>query len=345
MKISIGPGEGQLQGVDMDMTQWIRTITSNRSKCTASTYIRHVKALIALVGKRSPRTITAQDVQQYLNDLKPSAQRTALAAVNSYLKTADRSITLDKLALKQVPQPRLIQALTDEEVRQVLGCINNEERRLLALVLFETGLRVSTICRLTVDNLHLNGEIPYIEVVELKRLTKATPPLTSTTADLLKEWNDRQGHGPQDRVFPTSNRTNIWDCLSTAGRKAGITKEVYPHLFRHGRAQKDTEAGTPLPVVLQARGWARPDFFTKRYGQPSVSISVGLAAKGLIALPDAAQPAAPAAPPPPDGSKDNQELARLRAQGLISEEALLKLWHRSEPEEKLKKSPPDIAFR
>jgi hypothetical protein len=70
-----------------------------------------------------------------------------------------------------------------------------------------------------------------------------------------------------------------------------------------------------------------------------------VAAKGLSALPDAAQPAAPTPPQPPDGSKDNQELARFRAQGLISEEALLKLWHMSEPEEKLKKRPPDIAFR
>jgi len=345
MTIHVYPGEdSQPQEVDMDMATWIRTLTANRSKSTASTYIRHVRALTDMTGRRSPRCITVEDVQQYLNPLKPSAQRTGLAAINGYLKTVDRSISEDKLSLKQQPQPRLIQALTDEEVRQVLGAITNEERRLLALVLFETGLRVSTICRLTVDNLHLDGEVPYIEVVEVKRLTRATPPLTSGTADLLKERVRRGGYGPRDRLFPTSNRANIWDCLSTAGRRAHLTKVVYPHLLRHGRAQHDTEHGTPTAVVLQARGWSRADFYLKRYGAPSVSISVGLAAKGLSALPPAAPPAA--LPKPPDGSRDNHDLALLAQQGIIDKATLAELWNRSEPDkDKPKKSPPDIAFR
>jgi len=59
--------------------------------------------------------------------------------------------------------------------------------------------------------------------------------LPERLADKLKAYAYEKKIGPQDRFFPI-NRQRAWQIIKEVGRKAKITKRVYPHLLRHSDA-------------------------------------------------------------------------------------------------------------
>src|SRR3990170_181810 len=119
----------------------------NYAERTQGIYITRV-AEMARHFKRSPDSLTTEEVRGYLRHLKErGVSRSAFAQVVSGLRFLYR-VTLDRPEMiPHIPYPRLKQrdpvVLSPEEVVRLLRAIGNVKHRTVAMVLYGAGLRIS----------------------------------------------------------------------------------------------------------------------------------------------------------------------------------------------------------
>lgn len=108
----------------------------------------------------------------------------------------------------------------------------------IVLTLLDTGLRVSELARLFVEDVDMEkGEI-FVAPYGSGRKTKSRYVYigASTRKALWKYLAERQAR-PSERLFLTEhgnamNRTSIRVLVNALGQRAGVT-DVHPHRFRH----------------------------------------------------------------------------------------------------------------
>lgn len=134
---------------------------------------------------------------------------------------------------------RIVPYLTPEEVFQMAEAASNgrkgERDKLLILLLFETGLRISEALSLTP---RIIGQYEGKPVIYLSKGKGKKPRMVACPEELahrIKSYAYSKGVGLDDRIFPI-NRKRAWQIIKGAGEKAGIQKKVFPHLLRHSDA-------------------------------------------------------------------------------------------------------------
>ena len=148
----------------------------------------------------------------------------------------------------------IVPYLTPEEVFQMAEAVsdgrNGERDKLLILLLFETGLRVSEALSLTP---RLIGQSDGKPVIYLKKGKGRKPRLVACPEDLvhrIRSYAYSKEIGIDDRIFPI-NRKRAWQIIKLAGEKAGIQKRVWPHLLRHSDAiERLRQTGNPKALQL-----------------------------------------------------------------------------------------------
>ena len=161
----------------------------------------------------------------------------------------------------------IVPYLTPEEVYLMadaaLDSRNGECDKLLILLLFETGLRVSEALSLTP---RLIGQYEGKPVVYLKKGKGSKPRMVACPEELahrIRSFAYQKQMGPDDRIFPI-NRKRAWQIVKLAGEKANLQKRVWPHLLRHSDAiERLRQTGNPEALQLHL-GHSSP-LMTMRY--------------------------------------------------------------------------------
>jgi site-specific recombinase XerD len=129
----------------------------------------------------------------------------------------------------------IVPYLTPEEVRRLVDAVasprHGERDGLLIRLLFEAGLRISEALQITLKYLESFEGRPVLRILgkgKKPRLVACPKPL----ADGLQAYAYRHQLRADDRVFPI-NRQRAHQILQAAGKKAGLPKDVHPHLLRH----------------------------------------------------------------------------------------------------------------
>jgi integrase/recombinase XerD len=173
---------------------------------------------------------------------------------------------------KRVPKTQVC-FLTGEELEALLAAPDRDTwhgRRDHALILLaaQTGLRVSEVTALTIDDVRL-GAGAHVQCTGKGRKQRCTP-LTAQTATHLTCWLDERGGAGRDPVFCTRTGSSLSpDAVARLIAKHAATathacaslraKTVTPHTLRHSAAMTLLHAGIDITVIALWLGHESPE--------------------------------------------------------------------------------------
>jgi site-specific recombinase XerD len=167
--------------------------------------------------------------------------------------------------------------LTEEEFKKMLAACQNQRDRALLYVLFDTGARISEVLNVRLKHVHLETDLPYLELPESK--TEPRPVYLMDSIHELAGWlkahpkkKDREAF-----LFPVLKKSRKADYKEFLDRKvalyivqriaarAGIQRRIYNHLFRHTSATFDRKEGMPDQFMQLKYGWGENSKMQGRY--------------------------------------------------------------------------------
>ncbi len=224
----------------------------NFSQGTRKSYLSSVdKFLDFAKEKELTEQVVKDHIQIEIKKKNPATVSHEIFAIQFFFDTVlGRKIYL--------PRPKrnktLPEILTKEEVRKLINAPSNIKHRLILKLLYGCGLRVSEVVNLKKDDLNFNEGLLHIQLAKGKKDRFIKIP-----ESLQKEIENYCTLDPDEALFP-SNRggklttATIQAIVENAAKKAGITKEVYPHLLRHCFATHLLEQGTDLHLIQKLLG-------------------------------------------------------------------------------------------
>ena len=139
---------------------------------------------------------------------------------------------IKRSTLNRVNAP--VSYLTEEDVKRLISGCKRERDKLLIMVLFQTGLRISEALALTPASIREFDGRPALEIVgKGKKLRLVALPVN--LKEKLESYAYRARIEPKERFFRI-NRHRAWQILNEAREAAGLQKRVFPHLLRHSDA-------------------------------------------------------------------------------------------------------------
>ena len=229
------------------------------SKMTVDAYLFHNRKFLDF-AKKEANAVAEDDAKRYIAHLM-SDKKYMPSSVNlaiSSLKFFYREI-LQNPAFNAVKAPKLEKklptVLTKEEIRKLLGVIENPKHRLLVEFLYSSGLRVSECVNIRIDDLDLSEKMGKIKHGKgnKERYIILSDNLISHLTDYLKNKKDASNY-----IFSIKNRPittrQAQKVVKEAAKKAGIKKRVFCHALRSSFATHLLEAGTDIRVIQELLG-------------------------------------------------------------------------------------------
>ncbi len=138
----------------------------------------------------------------------------------------------------------IVPYLTPEEVSSMVESVDKERDKILILLLFQTGLRISEALSLTSESINTFEGYPVINVLG-KGKKKRIISCPEILAYRIKSYCYEKQIKNSERIFPIT-RIQAWKIIKKAGKKAGLEKRIYPHLLRHSDAiERLRQTGNP----------------------------------------------------------------------------------------------------
>lgn len=162
-------------------------------------------------------------------------------------------------------EKRIPDVLTVSEVNKLLeqpsGKSHKEIRdRAMLELLYATGIRVSELISLKVSD--VNIKTGYIECHDAKK-SRVIPIEDSAQLALSKYMNGTRKEMCKDTDFLFTNckgapmtRQGFWKIIKVYAKKAGIDKDITPHMIRHSFASHLVNNGADLRAVQEMLGHA-----------------------------------------------------------------------------------------
>jgi len=245
---------------------------------TILAYSQDLEKFFAFLEKENlaPLDVTREHLSTYLDTLdsilsKRSAARN-LSALKQFFRFLVSTGTLEASPTRLLNAPkiplRLPSVLSTSEVELLLAqpdpstLLGNRDRAMLEL-LYATGLRVSELVRLKIQNINL--EAGFVRTMG-KGSKERMVPMGAKAVDALREYllDGRPGllkRRTSPYVFLNlragpMTRQGFWKIIRQYGKRAGILKQISPHMLRHSFASHLLEFGADLRAVQVMLGHA-----------------------------------------------------------------------------------------
>jgi len=167
-----------------------------------------------------------------------------------WLKGGDEEFPVEikwlKPRLKNTVHKLPEELLSEEDVLKIVQAATNLRDKALVLTLYESGCRIGELLSLKVKNVQFDQ---YGAILRVTGKTGDRRVRVITSAPALAVWleNYSAAKNPDAPLWPPlatnqSHKTqaaeypSIYVLVQRLARKAGIRKNVFPHLFRHSRA-------------------------------------------------------------------------------------------------------------
>lgn len=229
---------------------------------TVKSYLLYNK-LFLQYSQKSPKSVTNEDIRQYLLSLKDRdcASSTLNVALNAlkfyYRQVLRRKFFFDIKSAKKSSYLPVV--LSKEEIGHMLAKTINPKHNFLISLMYSAGLRVSEATKIHMRDFDLDRHI--IMVCQGKggkdRCTilsqKLIPTLKKQMA--LKKPGNYLFTGAGGRGHLTSESAE--KIVKKAAEAAGIAKKISCHSLRHSFATHLLEAGTSIRYIQELLGHKR----------------------------------------------------------------------------------------
>ncbi|HLI60790.1 MAG TPA: tyrosine-type recombinase/integrase [Solirubrobacteraceae bacterium] len=167
--------------------------------------------------------------------------------------------------LPRLPR-RVVHVLDREEVRRLVAAAPTERDRLILGILADCGVRNQEVCALRTDDVVRHDRQSFLRIHGKGSRDRLVP----LPPALLRGIERYQRHGRpadtrSDRLFVSLRRglsgeyepltrSGVLKLVRSAAERAGIAKDVYPHLLRHSFITNALRGGMDSMVVAQIVG-------------------------------------------------------------------------------------------
>ncbi len=241
-------------------------------------YLRDIDKLILFMadGKKTPAQITLQDLELFVKwvaqlGMTPTSQARIISGLRSFYKYCmlEQITTTDPTVLLEAPKLKraLPDVLSFEEIENIITQIDLSKpeggrNKAMLETLYSCGLRVSELVELKISSLYL--DVGFVRVIG-KGNKERLVPIGSDAIKFIKIYKeDIRVHisikkGQEDILFLNRRgskltRVMIFLIIKDLAKKAGVTKTISPHTFRHSFATHLVEGGADLRAVQEMLG-------------------------------------------------------------------------------------------
>ena len=247
---------------------------------SVAAYLRDVDKLTdylqAANNLKTPEELTLKELQQFVQwaaglGITASSQARIISGIRGFYKycLTENIVAIDPSALLEAP--KLKRALPDilsfEEIENIIAQIDvstpdGARNKAMLETLYSCGLRVSELVDLRLSWLYL--DVGFIRVIG-KGNKERLVPIGSDAVKYINIYRDnvrvhqRIQKGFEDMLFlnrfgKSLSRIMVFLIIKDLSAKAGITKNISPHTFRHSFATHLVEGGANLRAVQEMLG-------------------------------------------------------------------------------------------
>lgn len=247
------------------------------SEKTAEAYLHDVGLLNEFLGEKKLENVEVADLQDFAKHLqkdqevKATSQARILSGVRAFYRFLVLEGTLETNPAQLIDTPKLARklptVLSVPEVEAIINAVDlslpeGHRNRAMIEVLYSCGLRVSELVTLQLSCLFFDEG--YIRVIG-KGNKERIVPIGSTAQKAIRLYVEgyrmslKIKKGDADIVFLNRrggrlSRVMVFHIVKELAEKAGITKEISPHTFRHSFATHLVEGGADLRAVQEMLG-------------------------------------------------------------------------------------------
>ncbi len=227
----------------------------NFSFSTLKSYMNSVKKFLDFADSNKDCSLAEDDVknyaQQQIKHKEPTSVSHDIFAITFFFRhVLGKNIDIPRPKRnKKIPE-----ILTVEEVKKMIASANNIKHKLILKILYGCGLRVSELVNLK------KQDVNFLEGLIHVKLGKGKKDRFIKIPESMKEELKSFCMLNENEILFPSNRNSklttaaIQAIVDYAGKKAGIKKEIYPHLLRHSFATHLLENGTDLRIIQKLLG-------------------------------------------------------------------------------------------
>ena len=244
------------------------TIAAQKRNLKESTSHRYCQALTPFLRtfNKPWQELTIEDADNYLTakrlaGIMPETYNHYYGAIRFMYKRVLK-INWNEDDIPRMKRDRsLPTVLTKEEIEAILDTTKNLKYKAIFAVMYSGGLRVSEATHLHYVDISRSNH--SIHIRNTKNRMERYTILADRTLDILTEYWFKCGK-PRSILFPSQTTGEYLDIsavnqvLKRSAQRAGITKHVTSHAFRHSFASHLLEAGCDIKYIQALLGHLDP---------------------------------------------------------------------------------------
>jgi integrase len=237
---------------------------NSKAENTVKTYSFVLKALNNF---KPIEQITKNDLIEFFNKLNGTdeTRRSYQAKIKKFFTDNEKAELVEWIKLiKPKEKLRVDDVLTADDVNKMLDSTNSDYWKAWIVIAFESGARFSEIRALKYKDFKETNEGLIVDIPTTKTASGFRRMLLVLSANYFRNLKVYTNASADDIVFPLKEPWTL-TILKEIGKKAGITKHVNPHAFRHASATLMVQQGYNEAIIRTKLGWTKTSSMIGRY--------------------------------------------------------------------------------
>ena len=248
-------------------------VSESMSQNTIRAYTSDINSCLEFIGKPESE-VKYKDLVSWkasINHMSSATVARKVASIKNYfeyLYDVEEIVSNPSLKLASVQIKNKVKtALSPIQIRAMVNCADKLRSKAIITMLASTGMRISELINLTIDQYH-NDPI----IIKGKGDKERVVYITADTRDIVNQYLETRNSNTQySNLFLSSwgcpmQSNNVSIMLKNTAKKAGLEnwESISNHWLRTAAATMQSEAGQPIEVIQEMLGHSSINT-TRRY--------------------------------------------------------------------------------